>query len=260
MAEGAVAQGQTDEGPAREALDVERLLANLDENAPWVPGWWFVDTVSSDTVVAPAEGLARRATFPSGPPLDIRVGSIGGIALVGTQRLALFAEARSEFVLGAFAQKPVSQALAHDRKFEPTRSRQRLTLRKGAFALRWASPLATSELTIDLPGAVLRSNAAKFTIVLREDQSWLLVEEGTALIELSATGERLVIADGRLLDLQRSQEGRLVDAVSPPTAQQQRRAERLGRSAELAQSRTWFWQERDGGWRGRVMYGRRDLD
>ncbi|MGF1452382.1 MAG: hypothetical protein ACFB21_09960 [Opitutales bacterium] len=248
--------GARAQGANNEDLDIARLLANLDDDTPFVPGWWFIDTLSEGTTVEPAAGFERRATVPSGPR-ELSVGPAGGVALVGTQRLALYAAPRSQLSLGAFEQRPLTQPLAHDRKAEPSRSRTMLQLREGQFALVWASPLPSSELTLQLPGATLTGRPEELVVVLEKQQQLVHVGRGNARVEMDATGASFLLSAGWEIDLREAADSSPSEAAHRTLPETERASKALMPLVNRAQLRTWFFLQDDDSWRGRVMYGLR---
>ena len=238
--------------------DLARLLANLDAETPWLPGWWFVDSAGPGTTAEPEAGFGRRATFP-GEPRRIRVGPTQSLALVGTQRLSLLATPGTAFSLGTFEQKPFTQDLAHDRAFEPSNSRQSLTLHAGTLALQWAAPSPMSDLVIITPGATVTMNAATLVLSVGEADSFAFVEEGTARIAIEATGEAFLLNNGWRIDLREARRSRPVAAASRAEPEAVREARPLIDLAQRAAERVWFFETEEG-WRGRVLIGQQALD
>ncbi len=224
----------------RNSLEVDRLLSMLDETLPWQPGWWFIDSCGSDASSTPSDGFGRRETFQASPR-QLNAGEQAGIALVGTQRLALYAAASSQFSLGTFEQKGFSQALAHDRAFEPSRSRTTLGFQRGRFAVTWATPNPTSRLRLELPGVTLQSEASALAIELTETHQGVFVASGTIQATPDGSSSPVLLSDGWYLDLRVLRRASITEASQRALPSVLERVAPLLDAAGRAQQRVWFF-------------------
>lgn len=220
------------------------LLVTLPLHADWQPGYASVDSFSGNVRMDGQTGnlVKHQAFAPDG--VSLTTGRNSFLSLVFSNGMSIHMGASSELRVLEFAQQPW-QAGENNPDFEPSRSRIKIQLVQGDFAITQRQAFPTSEIVFVVPQGTIETLSPAIYINLQATESALFVLEGRALFHPRSHARRDFVQSGQILDLDHARQGVGGLAINRISYGQNNTIQELLTRSRSAAARTVFIKEGD---------------
>lgn len=220
------------------------LTALLPAHADWQPGYVSVDSFVGKVRADGLPGkLTRHHAFqPDG--ITLASGRDGFLSLVFSNGMSIHMGASSEMKILEFAQQSWHPGESNP-DFEPSRSRIKIQLIQGDFAITQRQAFPTSELVFTVPQGTVETLSPAIYVQLQPTEAALFVLEGRALFHPSSQSRRDFVQSGQVLNLNHARQGTGGLAIDRISYGRNNTIQELLVRSRFAAARTLFIEEDD---------------